>query len=217
MENRIQRIFLSVLLVSAAMPVIAADDKGKPNRNDQVIVPEVQRREFEKPNIDSQDFELGAYYGSLSIQDFGTNAVVGATVTYHVTEDIFLEAEYGQSEGDKTSFEKLSGSAQILDSDDRTYEYYSLNVGGNIFPGEIVIGGKYAFMSSFYATAGIGGTEFGGDSAFTLNFGVGYRVLLNDWLAIRFDARDYVFDHDIFGETERVHNLEVRTGFSVFF
>ncbi len=217
MENRTQRIFLSALLISAAIPTFAADDKDQSRQSDQVIVPDVQRREFEKPDIDSQDFELGAYYGSLSIQDFGTNAVIGVTAAYHVTEDIFLEAEYGESEGDKTSFEKLSGSAQILDSDDRSYKYYSLNVGGNIFPGEIVIGGKYAFMSSFYATAGIGGTEFGGDSMFTLNFGVGYRVLLNDWLAIRFDARDYMFEHDIFGDDERVHNLELRTGFTVFF
>lgn len=217
MENRIQRIFLGALFVSTAIPVFAADDKGKSSSADQVIVPELERREFEKPKIDSQDVEIGVYYGSLSIQDFGTNSVVGGTATYHVTEDIFLEAEYGKSEGDETSFEKLSGSARLLDSADRTYSYYSLNVGGNIFPGEIVIGSKYAFMSSFYATAGIGGTEFGGDSYFTLNFGVGYRVLLNDWFAIRFDARDYVFDHDIFGETERVHNLELRTGFSVFF
>lgn len=216
MENRIQRIFLGALLVSAAIPTLAADEKGKSGNAGQVIVPELERREFEKPKIDSQDFEVGAYYGSLSIQDFGTNSVVGGTLAYHVTEDIFLEAEYGQSEGDETSFEKLSGSARLLDSDDRTYSYYSLNVGGNIFPGEIVIG-KYAFMSSFYATGGIGGTEFGGDSYFTLNFGIGYRVLLNDWFAIRFDARDYVFDHDIFGESERVHNLELRTGFSVFF
>lgn len=217
MENRIQRLFLSALLVAIAIPAVAADAKGKSSQTDQVIVPELQRREFDKPDIDSQDFEVGAYYGVLSIQDFGSNSVAGATLTYHITEDNFFELEYGRSKGDKTSFEKLSGSAQILDSADRDYKYYSLNIGGNIFPGEIFIGSKYAFMSSFYATAGIGGTEFGGDSVFTFNFGVGYRVLLNDWFAIRFDARDYIYEHDIFGDRERVNNLELRTGFSVFF
>ncbi len=217
MENRIQRLFLSVLFAAAALPALAADDKTNADHSDQVIVPELQRRELDKPDIDSQDIEVGIYYGVLSIQDFGSGSVKGATLTYHVTEDNFLELEYGQGKGDKTSFEKLSGSTQLLSSSDRDYKYYSLNIGGNIFPGEIFIGSKYAFMSSFYATAGIGGTEFAGDSAFTLNIGVGYRVLLNDWFAIRFDARDYIFDRNIFGKTDRSNNLELRTGFSVFF
>ncbi len=216
MENRIQRVFLSALFTALALPVLAADEKAS-SPSEQVIVPDLKRRISDKPNIDSQDFEVGAYYGILSIQDFGSNSVIGATLTYHVTEDNFIEFEYGESEGDQTSFERLSGSAQLLDSADRTYKYYSANIGGNIFPGEIFVGSKYAFMSSFYATAGIGGTEFGGDSVFTLNFGVGYRVLLNDWFAIRFDARDYIFERDLFGEKERVNNLELRTGFSVFF
>ena len=226
MENRNQRLFLGIrfaatvllaTLLPAAVNSAFADDDSTSSQSDQAIVPELQRREVEQPKIDSQDFEVGAYYGVLSIQDFGSNSVVGATLTYHVTEDAFFEAEYGQSKGDKTSFEKLSGSAQLLNSSDRDYKYYSLNIGGNIFPGEIFISSKYAFMSSFYATAGIGGTDFAGDSVFTLNAGVGYRVLLNDWFTIRFDARDYISDRDIFGSTERTNNLELRTGFTVFF
>lgn len=234
MENRIQRLFLNTLsratttafaatallvttVLVAATPAFAADDKAKSNSSDQVIEPDLQRRELAVPKIDSQDFEIGVYYGVLSIQDFGTNSVKGATLTYHATEDIFLEVEYGQSRGSKTSFEKLSGSAQLLDSNDRDYKYYDINIGGDIFPGEVFIGRKYAFNSSFYATAGIGGTEFAGDSVFTINAGVGYRVLFNDWLAIHIDARDYISDRNIFGSTERTNNLELRTGFSVFF
>ncbi|HEY3698063.1 MAG TPA: outer membrane beta-barrel domain-containing protein [Spongiibacteraceae bacterium] len=211
---------MSALLIIVAIPGWA-DDKAKSTRSNdesgQVIEPDLQRREIEKPDIDALDFELGVYYGVLSIQDFGSNSVTGATLAYHATEDIFIEVEYGKSKGDKTSFEKLSGSAQLLDSNDRDYKYYSLNIGGNIFPGEIYIGSKYAFVSSFYATGGIGGTDFAGDSVFTVNFGVGYRVLFNDWLGIRFDVRDYIFDRDIFGERDRSNNLELRTGFSVFF
>lgn len=199
------------------MPTFAADDKDKSSQSDQVIVPELQRRELKKPEIDSQDVEVGLYYGVLSIQDFGTNGVWGGTLAYHLSEDLFLEAGYGSSEGDETSFEKLSGSAQILDSDDRKYTYYDISLGWNIFPGESFFFTKHAFSSSFYLIGGIGGTDFGGDSAFTVNVGAGYRLLLNDWLTIRIDARDYIFDRDIFGESERVNNLELRTGFTVFF
>ena len=229
MENRIQRLFLSALvfaaatvfttatLLATATPAFAADDKANSSRSDQVIEPDLQRRELQVPKIKSQDFEAGIYYGVLSIQDFGTNSVEGVTLTYHATEDIFIEVEYGKSKGDKTSFEKLSGSAQLLNSNDRDYKYYDINIGGDIFPGEIFIGSKYAFNSSFYATGGLGGTEFAGDSVFTVNAGFGYRVLFNDWLAIHFDVRDYISDRNIFGSTERTNDLELRTGFSVFF
>ncbi len=217
MENRIQRLFLSALLAAAAIPVFAADDQAKSNSSDQVIEPDLQRRELTVPKIASQDFEAGVYFGVLSIQDFGSHSVAGATLTYHVTEDNFIEVEYGKSKGGKTSFEKLSGGTQILNSSDRDYTYYSVDIGGNIFPGEIFIGSKYAFNSSFYVTAGMGGTNFAGDDVFTLNAGIGYRVLLNDWFVIRFDARDYISDRNIFGSTQRTNDLELRTGFSVFF
>ena len=60
-------------------------------------------------------------------------------------------------------------------------------------------------------------TTFAGDDNFTINVGIGYRLLLNDWLALRFDARDYIFDRTLFAQEETTHNLELRTGFSVFF
>lgn len=222
MENRIQCLFLRVLLVAQtlfamqAMTALAADDKTKSNKSDQVIVPELERREIEPPKIDSLDVEAGLFYGVLSIPDFDTNPVWGGTLAYHVTEDFFLEAAYGSSEGDETSFEELSGSAQILDENDREYTYYSVSLGWNALPGEVFIG-KYAFPSSLYLIGGVGGTEFAGDSEFTINFGIGYRLLLTDWLAIRIDARDYLFERDVFGEEENTQNLELRTGFTVFF
>ena len=214
MENRIQRLFLSALLC-APLVSWAADDAPL-KRSAQVIEPDLQRREIKTPKIDTENFEVGAYYGVLGIQDFGTNGVWGVTLAYHITEDIFVEAEYGSSEGDKTSFEKLSGGSNLLSDDDRKYTYYSADIGWNVLPGEVFIG-KYAFSSSLYLIGGVGSTEFAGDSAFTINAGIGYRLLLTDWIAWRIDARDYLFDRNIFGEKDSANNLELRTGFTVFF
>jgi len=216
MENRIQRFLLTAVFSLAACNVWA-QDTAKPTRSDQVIEPDLQRRAIKAPKIDSQDFEIGAYYGVLGIQDFGSNPVMGVTLAYHVTEDIFLEANYAMSEGDRTSFEKLSGGAELLSDADRDYTYYNLSVGWNVLPGEVFITDKYAFNSALYLIGGIGGTEFAGDEAFTFNVGVGFRLLLNDWLAWHIDARDHIFDRSTFGDEEQTHNLELRTGFSVFF
>lgn len=216
MENRIQRLFLIVLLLAAATPG-RADTLSQDGNDDQVIQPELQRRDVQVPHIDSENVEAGLYYGVLSIQDFGSHGVWGGTLAYHVTEDLFLEAEYGSSKGGKTSFEKLSGGAQLLNSGDRKYSYYNVSVGWNVLPGEVFVGSKYAFPSSFYLIGGIGGTRFAGDSAFTVDLGAGYRLLLTDWLALHIDARDYIFDRSIFGSQDRSNNLELRTGFTVFF
>jgi outer membrane beta-barrel protein len=221
MENRTQHFLLIGLLSIACnswaqqAPVENPADRG--SKSAQVIEPDVQRRTLDMPKIDSQNFEIGIYGGVLGIQDFGSNPVVGASLTYHVTEDFFLEADYGRSKGDKTSFEKLSGAAELLTAEDRKYSYYSVSVGWNVLPGEVFIGSHYAFNSALYLIGGIGGTKFAGDSAFTANFGVGYRLLLTDWFAWHIDARDYLFERNIFGESERSNNLELRTGVSFFF
>lgn len=216
MENRIQRLFLTALF-SLSAAVGWAEDNDKSKNTDQVIEPDLKRRELKVPKIKSYDFEAGVYYGVLSIQDFGSNPVKGLMLAYHVTEDVFLEANYGTSTGDKTSFEKLSGGADLLSDDDREYTYYDLSVGWNVLPGEVFIGSDHAFNSAIYLIAGVGGTEFAGDNAFTANLGIGFRLLWNDWLAWHVDARDHLFDRSTFGDSERTNNLELRTGFSVFF
>jgi outer membrane beta-barrel protein len=203
-------------LLCLALPA-AAEPSVSPRPSTQVIEPELQRRTPETPKIDAQNFEVGLYGGALHIEDFGTNAVYGASLAYHITEDFFVEGSYGRSKGDRTSFEKLSGAAELLSDADRDYTYYAASVGWNALPGEVFIGRGRAFNSSLYLIGGIGSTEFGGDSAFTINVGVGFRLLVNDWLAWHIDARDYLFDRDLFGESEQSNNIELRTGVSVFF
>jgi outer membrane beta-barrel protein len=220
MENRNQHLLLTSLfcltLQGLALPAWAEQaTPAKPG--DQIIEPELQRRTPEAPKIDSQNFEIGAYAGMLHIEDFGSNPVYGASLTYHITEDFFVEGDYGRSKGDETSFEKLSGAAELLSDSDREYSYYAASVGWNVLPGEVFFGSKRAYNSALYLVGGIGSTEFGGESAFTINFGVGFRLLVNDWLAWHVDVRDYLFDRDLFGESEQSNNVELRTGVSVFF
>src|SRR5688572_10557012 len=75
----------------------------------RVIDPEVERREVKAARIDSENIELGLFYGALSIEDFGTNPVYGVTAAYHVTEDLFFQAGYGYSRVGRTSYETLGG------------------------------------------------------------------------------------------------------------
>lgn len=181
----------------------------------QVIEPEVERRRIKEPAIDREDFELGAFAGIMSIEDFGSDVVYGARLAYHVTEGFFVEAAVGQSEAGETSFEVLSGGARLLD--DRKLTYYNLSLGYNILPGEVFIGKGRAFNTNLYLIAGLGSTRFADDDRFTVNFGAGYRFLLTDTLALHLDFRDHLYDIDLLGEEKTVHNLEATLGITVFF
>jgi outer membrane beta-barrel protein len=196
----------------AAEPVEAANTAPP-----KVIEPVVERRKVKVNKIDAENIELGGYYGALSIEDFGTNPVYGIRAAYHVTEDIFFEANFGRSKAGRTSFETLGGNVQLLTDAERRFTYYNLSLGYNLLPGEVYIGRNLAMNSALYVLGGIGSTKFAGDQRFSVNFGAGYRVLPTDWLAIHIDVQDVVFQSDLLGRDKLTNNFAAHLGATVFF
>jgi outer membrane beta-barrel protein len=216
MDSRIQLFLVAALLGSMSAPnAMAAQPKDL--ELEPLVVREPERREVKVDDIDSENFEVGAYGGILNIQDFGSNAVYGVRAAYHVTEDFFVEGLYGRSELGETSFEKLSGDVELLTDDDRQFSYYNLSVGYNILPGEAFFGSKYAKAQALYLIAGVGSTKFLEQSNQTINFGLGYRVFLKDWAAIQVDFRDYIYTLDLLGKSKSTQNLELTAGLTFFF
>jgi outer membrane beta-barrel protein len=217
MESRFLALFLIACLAIAstgcARRQAAAEESGRP----PVIEPEIDRREIEPAKIDTEDFEIGIFAGQLSVEDFGVNTVAGGHFTYHITEGMFLDVSAASSETEETSFERLSGAAQLLTDSERDYSYYNLSFGYNILPGEGFVGRNRAVNTAVYLIGGVGKTDFAGDDRFTLNVGVGIRLMPLDWLAVHADFRDYIYDIDLLGADKTSHNLEARIGVSFFF
>ena len=226
MESRFRVLFLIVAMISLSgcaatknlfgfgneeAPPLSAEEPG------QVIDPQVERRKIKEPKIDREDFEVGAYAGIMSVEDFGSDIVYGVRLAYHITEGFFMEATVGQTEAGRTSFEVLSGGAELITDSERRLTYYNLNVGYNIMPGEVFFGEGRAFNTNLYLIAGLGSTTFAGDDRFTVNFGAGYRFLLTDSVAMHLDFRDHLFDIDVIGEEKTAHNIEAHLGVTVFF
>jgi len=222
MESRIQSVFLSAIaalscvasLGLVAVPAFAAE----PETGDAPVYdPEVERRTIDEDLIDVNDLELGLSFGVLNIEDFGSSSVVGAKLTYHISEDYFFTATVGQSKAGETSYERLSGGAELLTDSQRELRYYGLNLGYNLFPGEAFLGDGRAINTSLYLMAGVGSTSFADDDYFTWHIGAGYRFVPLDWLAVSIDFQDHVFEHEILGESLQTHNLELSTSITVFF
>jgi outer membrane beta-barrel protein len=204
---------------AAEEPLTAAEEEEESTSEapPRVIEPEVERRKVKVNRIDAENIEVGGYYGALSIEDFGTNPVTGLRAAFHVTEDIFFEANYGRSKAGRTSFETLGGNVQLLTPSERRFTYYSLSLGYNLLPGEVYIGRNLAMNSALYLLGGIGSTKFAGDQRFTANFGAGYRVLPTDWLAIHIDVQDHVFQSDLLGVDKLTNNISAYIGATAFF
>ena len=193
------------------------DDQGDQSENPPpVIEPQVERRQVTVPNIRSRDYEIGGYIGTLNIEDFGAHEVYGVQIGYHLSEDFFLQAEAGRSQGGRTSFETLS-NINLLTQGERWFKYYDASLGYNFLPGEVYLGTNHAMVSSLYVLAGVGATEFGGDQNFTVNFGAGYKLLPTNWLAVHVAVEDRVFNSDILGVEKLASNLEAHIGLTFFF
>src|SRR5210317_1378441 len=132
MESRVCCIFLRTLAALCLLAIFPMTPSLAADQPEQVVRPEIERRDINEADIDTEDFEIGAFYGLMNVEDFGTSPVYGARLTYHVTEYVFVEGAYGHTDTEETSFERLSGGAQLLDDNDRELDYYNLSFGFNL-------------------------------------------------------------------------------------
>jgi outer membrane beta-barrel protein len=223
MEIRLSSVLLAAALLAGCSWFHRGDKRPpqvtveEPQAEPTIIEPQVTRREVKTPKIKAKDFELGAYFGSLTIEDFGTNPVYGVRAAYHVTEDFFLEGFLGRSKAGLSALEEVFPDITVVSNSGRYFTYYDLDVGYNVLPGEVFLGRGRAFNTALYVTVGMGDVKFADQDQFALNFGLGYRVLITDWLAMHFDVRDHVFESSLFGVDKNVHNLEATLGLTTFF
>jgi outer membrane beta-barrel protein len=218
MMNR--NIFLLFMgAASQLLPVFVLADTEEKSipAQEQVIQPQLERRDVKVPHIKSNDIEVGYYSGILSMENFSAESVKGVRLAYHVTEDFFLEGAYARSTISDEFFRSRAFPITGFDSQEEDLTYYNLSLGFNVLPGEIFIGHRWAMASAFYIIGGIGTTTFANENYSTFNFGGGYRILLNDWFAVHIDMRDYVFDSDLLGQNKRTNNFEATVGLTVFF
>ena len=204
-----------------AAPTFAQTQASSPGQaskpaNEQVVVPQVDRRDVQPPKFPSNDFEIGAFIGTYATQNFGSSMVYGVKLGYAITEDVFVQAAYGSTQVSDDLYRQILPGG-IFASDSERLSYYNLSVGYNVLPGEVFIGAKRALASSLYVIGGIGSTNFNDQTRQTINIGLGARVFLKDSFSLQVDVRDHIYSLDLLGKSENTQNLELTFGFSVFF
>lgn len=211
-NNKIRTL---ALLAVAALTAPAWGQDTKP-ATEQVIVPQVERREVKPPQYPSRDFAVGLFAGSYATENFGAAAVGGLRLSYHITEDIFVDTTLGQSKVSDENYRQILPGGLFANGSEKL-SYYSVSAGYNVLPGEVFIGRNNALATQGYLLAGIGSTRFAGQRHQTLHAGFGVRVLMKHRFALQADVRDHVFSLDLLGKRQSTQNLEATLGLSVFF
>jgi len=208
---------VAACLLSAASGIVAAQATAPATKADeQVVVPEVDRREVKKARLPSNDFEIGLFAGVYEAQNFGSSTVYGVRLGYHVTEDVFVEGAYGQTKVSDEAFRQVLPGG-VFPNEKEKLTYYNFSAGYNFLTGESFFGKNIAKASAFYLIGGIGSTKFVDQRKQTFNLGFGTRVLFNDHFAAQADVRDHIFDLDLLGKKQTTNNLEVTLGVTVYF
>lgn len=206
-------LLLSALLATLALPVSA---QTAPAAGNQPIDPQVQRREVQLPSYPSRDIAVGAFVGTYATQNFGASTVSGIRIGYHVTEDIFVDATFGQTKVSDENFRQILPGGIFVDRSEKL-SYYAVSAGWNVLPGEVFFGRSRAKATQGYLIAGIGSTRFAGQKRQTVNVGFGLRLLWNDRLALQADVRDHMYSLDLLGKRQSTQNLEITGGLTLFF
>ncbi len=184
--------------------------------SDQLIVPQVERRDIAVPRYPSNDFELGLFAGTYATQNFGSSGVTGLRLGYHVTEDWFVEGSYGRTKVSDSAFRQVL-PAGIFATSSESLSYYDVVAGYNLLPGEVFFGKGNARASQGYVVAGLGSTKFAGQTRQTIALGFGLRLILSDHFAVQADVRDHIFSLDLLGKRQSTQNPEIVLGLAAFF
>lgn len=218
MHSSVMRPLLAALAAIALGPAAcvaaqAADtvEPAAAATTEQVVVPTLGRREVKSPRFPSNDFELGAFTGTYSTQNFGASSVTGLRLGYHLTEDYFAEAVVAQTQVSDAAFRQILPGG-IFATETEKLSYYNLSVGYNLLPGEVFTGTQTAWPFSLYVIGGVGNTSIAQQSRQTFNFGSGFRLFINDHVAVQLDARDHIYSLDLLGQRQTTHNLEWTLG-----
>lgn len=193
MDTRFQHVllklktatFLAALVLAPAAFADAADSADKMDISD----------------INNEIFELGVFAGVINIEDFTSEFVPGISATFRASEDFFIQYNYLQADVSLSSYEKSQG--QLFEGDDRTFRHYDLLIGYNLFQGEFFPSPPEASLSTLYVVAGVGDTEFGGESSMSYTIGLGYQIALTRHLGVHFDFRDYIYRSTLVSDEER--------------
>ena len=206
---------LGLMAAIAPSPVGAQciDEASRDELNTRRRYRGVRERLFQK----ALRHEISVMGGIYAADLLSASYLLQAAYTFHVTEDLGLEASFAYSQSD-------SELVRIIEND-RGISLIRIEAPVYVYQAHLIWTMAYGKLrwfgdgiSRFDFNVAIGGGMTDNQTARGLTFsaGLGIKFLFDQWFSIRFDVRDQVLQQELLGESAIVNNITATLGLSVF-
>jgi outer membrane beta-barrel protein len=173
----------------------------------------VRERLFQKAGR----FELSLFGGVYAADLLSASYLVGGNLTYHVTEEIGLEAGFGYTRADSELVRIIEQDRGIsLIRVDAPVYIYTAHLIWAIAYGKLRWFGSEIGRFEFNIALGGGITDNQTSRGLTGSFGFGIKFFFEEWFEIRLDVRDQILEQELLGESAIVNNLTATLGLAFY-
>lgn len=161
--------------------------------------------------------EISLVGGAYAADGFSTSYLFGGAYTFHVSESLGLELafHYARAESELARLvEEETGERLVRDHED--VFLYLGHLVWSVAYGKLRFVGGGISRFDLYLSLGGGVTDADTSRGVTLSFGVGLKVALTTWFALRIDIRDHLLAQEVVGESTWANNIVPSLGLSFF-
>lgn len=171
----------------------------------------VRERLFQQTNRHELTVRGGYYLSDL----FDGTWTAGAAYTYHMTEDLGVEASGAYTRLASSGGPELERTFAVLAGKPRSQWYFDADLVWVPAHAKMRLGGSITHFDLFLAAGG-GLVDSALSEDLAGNGGFGFKFFLGHAWAIRFDVRDHVFRQQLLSEVLWVNDLTTTVGVSLF-
>jgi outer membrane beta-barrel protein len=174
-----------------------------------------QRTSRERLFQQTNRHELTAWGGYYVSDLFDGTYTVGGAYTYHMTEDLAVEASGSYTRLTSSGGPELERTFSVLMGKPRSERVFSADLIWVPAHAKMRLGGSITHFDFFLALGGgivdsVLSEDLAGNAGFGLKFFLGHA-----W-AIRFDVRDFVYRQSLLSEVMLVNDLTTTVGLSLY-
>ncbi|MBZ0120888.1 MAG: outer membrane beta-barrel domain-containing protein [Sandaracinaceae bacterium] len=161
--------------------------------------------------------ELSVMGGIYAADLLSASYLVQGAYTFHVTEDLGLEASFAYSRADSALIRIIENDRGIsLIRLDQPVFVYQAHLIWTLAYGKLRWFGDGISRFDFNLAFGGGLTDNQSSRGLTFSAGLGIKLFFGEWFSLRVDIRDQVLQQELLGESTVVNNITVTGGMSVF-
>jgi outer membrane beta-barrel protein len=214
---RLAVVLASVTAASAVLPAVAdaqcIDEAIRDELNARRRYRGVRERIFQKALRHEVSIMGGVYAADL----LSATYLLQAAYTFHVTEDLGLEASFAYSRASSELVDIIENDRGIsLIRIDAPVYVYQAHLVWTLAYGKLRWFGDGISRFDFNLAIGGGLTDNQTSRGLTFSAGLGIKFFFDQWFSIRVDIRDQVLQQELLGESTIVNNLTATLGLSVF-